>query len=366
MDKGYNIEEDNINSVTKIPVSFQSFYDSNPNPVAIFNSDERMIYSNPAFVARYGNENKTDLESIFDSNAHEWSAAIRKCFAVDKSNVSFVSAKCTCDFVLYKVVFDGEEICIASGHDMSQWIEKARINEEVEKDLKDKNTTKDRIFSIIAHDLKNPIGTLEQVSKIIKYDFDSFSKEDLRDYIGDIYRTSKSASSLLETLLNWAHVQKGTAQFDPSETSLRLIADKCRELLSIKARQKDINIHNNISDSLFAYADPKMIYTVMRNLVTNSLKFTPSGGRVDINAEKGNDFVKVEIKDSGVGMSEKKAKELFSVDNVESTEGTDNESGTGLGLVLCKDFIEMHGGSIWAESSEGKGTSVYFTLSLNK
>jgi len=346
------------------------------NAVCIFNIECRAIYCNQEFISKYDqlytNSNSPfdtteslSLKQLFPDSYPKWEESILAAFESGPVQFTYEARDSFCEYNLYSTNIAGNRICISIGVDFSQWNNIANHNAEKERDLIDKNTTKDRIFSIIAHDLKNPVGTLEQVSKVLFYDFDSFSKEDFKDYIEDIYKTSKSAADLLETLLNWAHVQKGTAQFDPSDTSLRLIAEKCSELLSIKARRKNIRLNNDIDQSLFAYADPKMVYTVMRNLVTNSLKFTENGGQVSIGAKPTEGYVLVEIQDTGVGMSKEKAAELFSVNKIESTEGTDNEAGTGLGLVLCKDFVEMHGGRIWAESELNKGTSVFFTLPIS-
>jgi signal transduction histidine kinase len=334
---------------TDILITFQGLYDNFIGPVAIFDSKGDLVYSNTAFnsIKVTTNTITSDLWDSIQSNGN----GSQFVLPTDQYKFYFQNSESKVDnhcFIL----------------SIGTKVESSVINKtDKEKKLQIQNNIKDRIFSIIAHDLKNPVGTLEQVSNMLYHQFDSFEPEELKDYINDIYITSRSTASLLETLLNWSHVQKGTVHFDPSDMNLKLMLDKCSELLSIKAKLKNIALNTEVDPDLSVWGDAKLIYTVFRNLITNSMKFTQSGGSISVSATTiNNDYVEIEIKDNGIGMKPQKAKTLFNVGEVESTEGTDNESGTGLGLVLCKDFIEMHNGTIWAESELGKGTSIFFTL----
>ncbi|HPD94616.1 MAG: tetratricopeptide repeat-containing sensor histidine kinase [Bacteroidales bacterium] len=236
--------------------------------------------------------------------------------------------------------------------------------EEVNQKLTETNATKDKFFSIIAHDLRSPFNALLGFSEMLDEEFDSYGTEEKKKLINYIHLGVQNTFNLLENLLQWAKSQRGTISFEPVKIDLRLLATATCKLLNQQAEDKSIKLVNHIPENMYIQADYNMISTVIRNLVSNAIKFTPKGGEVRIEAEltADNDFVRIAVKDNGGGISEDTQSKLFSITGNVSTLGTENEIGTGLGLILCKEFVEKHNGKIWVESEVGKGSSFYFTI----
>lgn len=234
-----------------------------------------------------------------------------------------------------------------------------------ESDLKKTNLQKDRFFSIIAHDLKNPFNAVLGYSDIILEDYDDLSDEDLKTYLKNIKATSKQAFRLLEELLTWARIQSSRIDFNPVKFNLYEAALNAKELMSSNAATKGISIELLLPKKLDVIADENMINTIFRNLVSNSIKFSNQNGKVYINAVKNKNFVEAIIEDEGIGISKDQLSDLFAIDKNKSTPGTNNEKGTGIGLILCKEMVEKNGGKIHVVSQVGKGTRIHFTIPKN-
>ena len=237
------------------------------------------------------------------------------------------------------------------------------------KELQDKNAqlaelnaSKDKWFSIIAHDLRTPFTALIVLTETVLEYLDEYSKEELRENMRKIKRSSEAMSALLENLLAWSRLQRGVMEYAPEYLNCMEFIVENLELFASKAEQKGIALRNNLDEELLVYADYHMTNTVIRNLASNALKFTPSGGMVAIAARHQGRMVEFSITDTGTGISAEDLPKLFRLDAQYTNIGTDGERGTGLGLKLCKDLIEKQGGQIWAESELGKGTTFRFTL----
>ena len=243
------------------------------------------------------------------------------------------------------------------------------ITEQKEK-LQELNSTKDLFFSIIAHDLKNPLGSFKAITEMMSDEFEAFSQEELKEFTILMKNSAINLSELLENLLTWSRTQRGTIDYTPEYQYIFQLVKHNLSLLESAAKQKNIQLINNINESDLAYCDGNMINTVIRNITTNAVKFTPEGGSIIINSEiikkEQKQYYQINIKDSGVGMPEKVLKSLFNIGEARSTEGTSGEKGTGLGLIICKEFINKHNGNIWAESEQGKGTTFHFTIPLKE
>jgi signal transduction histidine kinase/ligand-binding sensor domain-containing protein len=238
--------------------------------------------------------------------------------------------------------------------------------EEVNAHLKELNSTKDKFFSIIAHDLKNPFNTILGFSELLNMKYDTLSEEKKLRYMEVIFSSSKNIYNLLENLLQWARTQTDKIAFEPIVFSLKQLVEQNINLLKENITTKNIKIGHKITDSCNVYADRNMINTVVRNLLTNAIKFTRSGGDIAINTLRKNGHIEISVKDSGIGMSAEETEKIFRVDANFSKSGTDGETGTGLGLILCKEFIIKNGGKIWVESDPGKGSRFLFTLPAAK
>ncbi len=242
----------------------------------------------------------------------------------------------------------------------------ASLEEKVKlrtKELQDLNNTKDKFFSIIAHDLKNPFNTLLGFSDLLKNNYDAFNDEKRKEFVDIIHITSRSGYSLLENLLEWSRSQTGRISFSPDDINFSIIVEEIVSMSNSSALKKKITISNNLDPDLSnLFADENMLRTIMRNLLSNAIKFTPANGVVEINSKKDNGVTEISVKDSGIGMSDEDKEKLFRIDVYHTKKGTEDESGTGLGLILCKEFIEKHKGKIWVESEEGKGATFCFTI----
>lgn len=246
-----------------------------------------------------------------------------------------------------------------------------RKNTELEiikrkEELKELNATKDKFFSIIAHDLKSPFNGILGFSQLLNDKVIGKQYEKVQEYAQIIYESSQRAMDLLSNLLEWSKAQTGKLQFNPKKINFTTLAISIVDLLSISARQKSIKMEVLLQDSLIIIADEHMVNTVLRNLISNAIKFTPRKGKITISAEQNDQNLVIIIKDTGVGIPTSNLKKMFEIDGGISTPGTEKEKGTGLGLILCKDFIEKHNGKIWVESEVGVGSSFYFTIPKGK
>jgi signal transduction histidine kinase len=236
--------------------------------------------------------------------------------------------------------------------------------EEVNRQLSESNVTKDRFISIIGHDLRNPFHSMMGFSHLLDHEYDDFTTEEKKKFIGIINQGLHNTYNLLDNLLKWAASQRGTLSFEPQKINIFQLADSACKLLKPAANDKSITVFNAIPDTLYAYGDANMISTIFGNLISNAVKFTPKEGEVRIEADTkpANGYIIISVKDNGLGMSEEVVSSLFDFGENFSTPGTQNEAGTGLGLVLCKEFVEKHNGKIWVESIEEKGSAFYFTI----
>lgn len=239
------------------------------------------------------------------------------------------------------------------------------IIENQNKDLIKSNQDKDKFLSIIAHDLKSPFNGLLGIAEILANEFDSLKTEEAKEFSKSLYDSLKSQYKFLEELLEWGRYQRGTIQFNPREFNIIVDISDSIGLLRSNADSKHISVGIDVDEELLAYYDSNMVYTILRNLVSNAIKFTPVGGSIIISSaiyNQDDNYVIVSVADTGVGMDEDDKAKLFRIDTVFTKMGTNNEKGTGLGLILCKEFAERHGGKIWVESTPGIGTTFSFTL----
>ncbi len=265
-------------------------------------------------------------------------------------------------------------MAIANARKYSELEKSKAIISESEKELRiisDKlselNITKDKFFSIIAHDLKGPIGNLSLIIRMLHEEYDDFTEQERIKFLNNLKDSSDNIFKLLENLLVWSRSQSGNMTFEPRMFDLNKLIKSVVKLLRLSADNKGISIIYYSEIDFEIFADPNLIKTVVRNLLSNAIKFTLQGGRIEINAElKYSDdnttSVLVSVNDSGLGMDAQKLEQLFKIEHNVSTPGTNREIGTGLGLILCKEFVNMHGGEIWVESHLGAGSTFFFTL----
>ncbi len=227
------------------------------------------------------------------------------------------------------------------------------------------NATKDKFLSIIAHDLKSPFQGFLGMTQILAEETNSFTLDELSTITKDMHNSAANLYKLLENLLTWAQLQKGTIKFNPTELDLSVLVAHNVEIINDRAIQKGINIINEISGNWIAFADEKMIDSILRNLLSNAIKFTSRNGKIVLKAQKDVKlFIQISISDTGVGLSEGDCGKLFKIEEKVRRSGTEGEASTGLGLLLCKEFVNKNGGEIWVESQEDIGSTFYFTVPI--
>lgn len=236
-----------------------------------------------------------------------------------------------------------------------------RYNRELEK----LNNNKDKFFSIVAHDLMTPFTALLGYSEILTREYKELDRDTIGKFASDINTVASKAHGLLENLLNWTRIQTDRVVFNPVEFNLHPIVEDIFHFNSENAKVKDITLVNNVMLTEMVYADVNMLSTVLRNLISNAIKFTGENGRISVATRVNDGVMEISVIDNGMGMSTIDLKNLFDERFQYSGTGTHNEKGTGLGLLLCKEFVEKHGGTIKAESRLGEGTRIFFTLGVH-
>jgi signal transduction histidine kinase len=240
--------------------------------------------------------------------------------------------------------------------------EKNRQIEKSEQELRLLNAAKNKFFSIIAHDLKNPFHTVMGYSHLLSNDYDHFSEAERRKFAVDINQSTNNIFRLLQNLLEWSKAQTGRLKYMPIEIEFGRILENAVGVLQALADQKKIQLTLTCSNNLKVFADPLMVETVLRNLINNAIKFTPENGIIEITAKQIENQVRIDVSDNGVGISEEDVRNLFQIDSKVKRKGTNNEDGSGLGLILCKEFIDKNNGTLWVESTLGIGSTFSFTI----
>jgi PAS domain S-box-containing protein len=297
---------------------------------------------------------KKDMEVIESGNILEFEEAIE-----DASGKRF--------FISIKFPLRDKNYAIKGICGMSTEItERIRINEEIKlknEELEKVNAEKDKFFSILAHDLRSPFIVFVGLTELMAKKTTGMSVEKVQEYALSIRNSAIKIFNLLENLLEWSRIQRGLVPFELKSLTINQLTEDSLASLWDLAQTKGIEIATNIPDEMKVLADGYMIQSVIRNLVSNALKFTPRGGKIYVSANFNSDkIVEVSVKDNGIGMNHTIIENLFKLDVQTNRPGTEDEPSSGLGLLLCKEFIEKHKGKIWVESEEGKGTTFFFTI----
>ncbi len=228
------------------------------------------------------------------------------------------------------------------------------------------NAEKDKFFSIIAHDLRSPLSAFVAATQILAEEIQSMKPDEIKEITHDLKTSATNIYTLLENLLEWSRLRRDGMDFVPEKLNLKEKIESCIDVLTEPARKKGIDLTFSIPDEMEVFADNHMLDAVIRNLVSNSVKFTPAGGKINVTAVYSiNHFIEIKVSDSGIGMTPELRNKLFMINEKTSRNGTEGELSTGLGLLLCKEFIEKHNGRIWVESEVGTGSIFSFTIPGN-
>ncbi len=242
----------------------------------------------------------------------------------------------------------------------------SRRLEKSEAELRKANADKDKFFTIIAHDLKSPFSGFLGVTDLLVTDFDQLPPSSIKQLLEALKDSSSNLYALLESLLQWAQVQTGTMTYQFGERDLYEITTSVAKLLAPNAKQKEITLTQKIQPNTLVFADEKSVATILRNLISNAIKYTMPGGQVAVEAVKKKTWIEISVSDNGIGMKDEICEKLFDITKKTSQQGTENESGTGIGLILCKEFVEKNKGRIWVQSETGKGSKFTFSLPTAK
>ena len=234
-----------------------------------------------------------------------------------------------------------------------------------EQKLKNLIATKDKFFSIIAHDLKNPFNQIMGFLDLLSENAESYDKQQVQKIVQYLISSANNGYKLLENLLEWSRSQTGNIKFIPQKLDINHLIFEKLEFFKNNAQQKNINFKfTQNQQRIYVLADKDMMKTVLRNIISNALKYTFQGGEISVNLRKKGNYIIVSVKDNGIGIPESKLDNLFKIDKTNSTPGTNNEQGTGLGLIICKEFVEKNGGEITVDSETGIGTTFNFTIPI--
>lgn len=272
--------------------------------------------------------------------------------------------------VVMRRLYFYRQMSIESGSANQLLREGNKLLQNKSQDIQTQNTklnelihTKNKFFAIISHDVKSPLNSIIGLLQLLKDQ--KFEDDGIQEIVGHLTSSTQNTIKLLENLLSWAQLQTGDITYQPAMIDLKGVIEESIQLKIENAEQKKIQLTSEINSGIAVHADRNMILTVTRNIISNSIKFTKPGGQVKVSCIDDVDQVTIAIADSGVGIPQKDVVELFTLDGKVKTQGTEGEKGTGLGLILSKEFIDRHNGTVWVESEVGIGTTFYFTLQKN-
>ena len=264
------------------------------------------------------------------------------------------------------LIFDGKKAILEIFHDITERKQSELKLKEYAGELELANSTKNKLFSIVAHDLRSPFNSILGLTTLLNEKYANYSEADKKLIVLKLKESSENAFNLLENLLAWSMAQREGIKVSPEDIDMHEITSVQMEVFDNIVKTKQIDIDNQIAPGTFANADRNMVTAVVRNLLNNALKFTHNDGKIILTALKQNDKIEISFADNGVGIPVDILNDLFKTGETHSTTGTANEKGTGLGLMVCKEFIEINGGKIWVDSEEGKGSRFSFTLPIKK
>jgi PAS domain S-box-containing protein len=373
---------DRKKSETELKLSeaqFRGLFIQSHIPTAIVALDKSFIRTNKAFCNFLGySENEIIGKSIADfTHPNDIELGMNEMRSIKDGEIEFA--------VLQKryIRKDGEilwgELCISIVrddqnnplyflpiiHDITEHYRSEKALKENESRLKKLNHTKDKLFSIIAHDLRSPFNCILGLSDLLIENVYELKHEQTKQYVTYINSAAKNTLVLLDNLLNWAKSQTDQLSFTPKKLAITSLIDDLISASASKTLLKNISLRRIKSDEVEVVADENMVMVILRNLISNAIKFSNAGGEITISVNPKNELAEINVCDTGLGMSKDKLTTLFDISSNKTTLGTAKEKGSGLGLILCKEFVEKNHGTIWVESLEHRGSKFTFTLPMN-
>jgi len=366
-------EEKEMKWLADVEKKYRQLIDNIPLGIYRTTVDGEIVFVNKGFLDILQYESTQEIKKInlkeFYVDEYFRSKLINDC--VDKEHYAVESQVYTKNKEIIWVKDEGRAIKDKKGKliYLDGILEDISLKKVAEEKLKELNISKDKFLSIISHDLKTPFGQFISAKELILDKIGEYDISQLENLIRLLNEQAQQSYKLLENLLEWSRSQKGLIKFNPGPICIGVLTDEVIGSLKQIADNKSITVTSKIKKGLFIYADKYMLSTILRNLISNAIKFTYEHGMVTITTKYlmpkqliDDKQLEVSIADTGVGIRDEEIPKLFRIDTAYSTKGTGKESGTGLGLILCKEFVEKHGGQIWVESEPGKGSTFKFTL----
>lgn len=345
-----------------------AMYESNgPNDFMSENVTEMLGYPPYLFTENIKFINSIvhpDYSKKIEKNIHDW---------LENSNCKNLRVEYPCkradgeyiwieDFLQKETTQDGQNFIKGIMIDITERKKQIEKLQQYADELKNLNVSKDKFFSIIAHDLRSPFNGLLGFSTVLLEELHDLTSAEIKEYAGYIHTSAKTVYNLVDNLLQWSRIQTGRIEYQPIKIDLYEEVYKSLELFNSNAIAKRIKLFNEIEPNTFISADQNMLRSILQNLISNGIKFTKSGGSIKISSKEKDKFIQIEISDTGIGIEMKNIAKLFRIDSQFSNLGTSNEEGTGLGLILSKELVEKNKGQIWVKSTLKKGTTFFFTL----
>jgi len=368
---------------------WEAIFDSIPDLVTVIDKNCQVIRVNKAMAERLGRSEKSMIGMPCFESIHGLTSPHERCPHIkllqdSKGHVEEIYEPLLNGVFLVSTtpVFDQDGTIMGSVHiarDITVRKQAEDKLQEYNRELEELNTSKDKFFSVIAHDLKSPFQGLLGFTNLLLDDFDKLSKEEIKSYVMNISNASHNTYALLENLLEWSRIQSGKMNFIPVKFNIANEVAGVFNILNSNAIHKEISLTNLVDLNLEVEADQNMIHSVIQNLVTNAIKFSYSLGRIVVSAEVkpmghtlmepdctcGRQCIQINVQDDGIGIAPEAITRIFSLTDHFSLNGTANEPGTGLGLILSKEMIERHGGELTVKSKPGEGSTFSFTLPVS-
>lgn len=339
--------------------------------LSLYNALKDTLYNEKLMTDQANQRVKFETEKKINENKYLRNENILKQAEIEKQKL-LTNLLILASFIILMILFAIYRLYYLKKKNHQQIIEQKNELEKLNslldsqnKELFEINKTKDKLFSVVAHDLKNPFQALIGYSDILSNELDTLEREKIKTYAKNINLSARNLLSLTRNLLDWARIQSNKIVLQPQEINIKSVLDELISIYHFNIVEKSITVINEINADIKVVADKQMLNTVIRNLLSNAIKFSNNDGFVKTSSEVLGNEVIITIEDSGVGIPENEINLLFNINTNFSRGGTNNEKGTGLGLILCKDFVEKCGGRIWVESLEGKGSKFKFTIPLS-
>lgn len=365
--------------IEKQEASLQMIIENLPMAVFAHNLDGSILYVNEN-SARYTGYTKQELltmsvsdidDDVVTRNDREqiWNnLGFGKMTTFHVTHIRKDRSTYTAEISLSSVMINDEPVLLAAALDISDRIKSEEALRESEEKYRQLNAAKDKFFRIISHDLRGPVGSILNLAQLLKERFISSESSDRALLINRLEEAAESTMNLLTDLLEWSRAQTDRIDLNPEKMQIFDFVNCNLDLVREQADAKEIELINEVEKDLTMFAERQSMNTVLRNLLSNAIKFTMPGGGVTIIARKlsysDHEYVQLEVKDTGVGIPKARAEKLFSLEHADSTRGTENETGTGLGLIVCKEFVAKNKGRLTFTSEENKGTSFYVDIPL--